>query len=134
MILIRFFAVILGTPYLILEIEFYIIPVPESEEGLRVALGEAHRRYTRHINFREGWQGHLWQGRVASFPMDESYLLGAVRYVELNPVRAMIVKEPWQYPWSIARAHITGVDDNLVKVTPLLAMVKDGQGFLLSGV
>ena len=34
--------------------------VPRSEEGLRRALGEAHRRYTRLINFREGWRGHLW--------------------------------------------------------------------------
>ena len=47
----------------------------------------AHRRYTRKINFRQKWRGYLWQGRFASFVMDEPYLLAAARYVELNPVR-----------------------------------------------
>ena len=120
--------------YCLMPNHVHIIAVPESEEGLRVAIGEAHRRYTRHINFREGWRGHLLQGRFASFPMDESYLLAAIRYVELNPVRAKIVKEPWAYPWSSTQAHITGVDDKLVEVTPLLEMVKDWKGFLSSGI
>ena len=65
--------------------------MPSSEEALRRAIGEAHRRYTRRINFREKWRGYLWQGRFASFVMDERYLLAAARYVELNPVRAKLV-------------------------------------------
>jgi putative transposase len=35
-------------------------------------LGEAHRRYTRAVNARQGWTGYLWQGRFASAPLDES--------------------------------------------------------------
>ena len=60
--------------YCLMPNHVYMVVVPESEEGLRTAIGEAHRRYTRYVNFREGWRGHLWQGRFASFPMDESYL------------------------------------------------------------
>lgn len=120
--------------YCLMPNHVHIVAVPESEEGLRSAIGEAHRRFTRHVNFREGWRGHLWQGRFNSFPMDESYLLAAVRYVELNPMRAGLVKEPWSYPWSSAHAHLTGVDDKFVKVSPLLEMVKDWRGFLLSGI
>ena len=52
------------------------------------AIGEAHRRYTLRINRREKWTGHLWQGRFGSYVMDERHLVAAVRYVELNPVRA----------------------------------------------
>jgi len=37
-----------------------LIAVPQDEEGLSHAIGEAHRRYTRRINSREGWRGHLW--------------------------------------------------------------------------
>ncbi len=69
-----------------------LIVVPQSAESLRRAIGEAHRRYTRWINFREGWRGHLWQGRFASIVMDEDHLLTAARYVELNPVRAGLVR------------------------------------------
>lgn len=120
--------------YCLVPNHVHTIAVPESEEALRGAIGEAHRRYTRHVNFREGWRGHLWQGRFASFPMDQSYLLSATRYVELNPVRAKLVREPWAYPWDSAQAHITGVDDNLVKVAPLCELVKDWRGFLSSGI
>jgi putative transposase len=38
------------------------------------------------VNQRQKWTGYLWQGRFSSFPMDETYLLQAVAYVELNPV------------------------------------------------
>ena len=65
----------------------HLIVVPHAAERLHRAIGKAHRRYTRRINFREGWQGHLWQGRFASFFRDEDHLLTAARYVELNPVR-----------------------------------------------
>ena len=70
----------------------HLILVPQSAEGLRQGLGEAHRRYTRRVNLREGWRGYLWQGRIASFPLDETHLLAAGRYVELNPLRAGLVK------------------------------------------
>src|SRR3972149_1512488 len=118
--------------YCLIPKQMHLIAAPQVEEVLRRAIGEAHRRYTRQVNFREGWRGHLWQGRFGSFPMDEGYLLAAVRYVELNPVRARLVKEPFVYPWSSAYAHITGRDNKLVKVSPLLEMVQDWRGFLSS--
>jgi hypothetical protein len=52
------------------------------------------------VNCREGWRGHLWQGRFASFVLDEPYLLTAARYVELNPVRAGLINAPRRYRWS----------------------------------
>jgi putative transposase len=108
----------------------HLIAVPESEEGLARAIGEAHRRYTRRINFREKWRGHLWQERFASFPMDERYLLAATRYVEMNPVAAGIAVRPEEYPWSSAQAHLKAQDDKLVKVEPLLSMVGNWRSFL----
>ena len=77
------------------------------------------------INFREKWRGYLWQGRFASFVMDEPDLVAAARYVELNPVRAGLVTNPADWAWSSARAHLLGQDDCLVKVAPLLAIIPD---------
>src|SRR5208283_927339 len=74
--------------------------------------------------------GYLWQGRFASFVMEEPYLLAAARYVELNPVRAKLVARAEDWPWSRARAHLSGRGDSLVKVAPWLAMVHDWQAFL----
>lgn len=82
--------------------------VPADEDGLRATLGEAHRRYTRRVNFREGWRGHLFQGRFASYPMDDAHLLAAIRYVENNPVAAGMVERAEDWRWSSARAHVAG--------------------------
>jgi putative transposase len=112
----------------------HLIAVPESGDSLCKAIGEAHRRYTRHINFREEWRGHLWQGRFASYLMDENYLLATTRYIELNPVRAGLVMHAEMYPWSSASAHISGQDDTLVKVKPLIEIVGDWREFLSGDV
>ena len=116
--------------YCLMPNHVHLIAVPQSEEGMCRAIGEAHRRYTRHINFREKWRGHLWQGRFASFVMDEDHLLKAMRYVELNPVKAGLVEKPGDYPWSSARAHLEGKDDVLVKVEPMLSEVGDWEQYL----
>ena len=84
--------------YCLMPNHVYLIAVPKSEDGLRRAIGEAHRRYTRRVNFREGWRGHLWPGRFGSFVMDEAYLLAGARYVERNPVRAGLCRRPQDFP------------------------------------
>ncbi len=105
----------------------HLIAVPEPEEGLARAIGKAHRRYTRRINFSEKWRGHLWQERFASFSMDDSYLFTAARYVEMPPVTAGIVALPQEYSWSSAKAHLLAQDDTLVKVKPLIIDRQLGQ-------
>ena len=58
------------------------------------------------INKRQEWKGHLWQARFGSNVLDENYLLAAVRYVERDPVRAGMVKNALEYPWSSAALHV----------------------------
>ena len=119
--------------YCLMPNHVHLILVPSRPDGLRAALGEAHRRYTRRINFREGWRGHLWQERFHSFPMDEKHLLAAVRYVELNPVRAGLVQRAGGWPWSSASAHLAGADDALVRVAPMLERITCWQLYLEAG-
>lgn len=116
--------------YCLMPNHVHLIAVPMRPDAFRHAFGEAHRRYTRHVNSREKWRGHLWQERFASYPMDEHHLLAAARYIELNPVRAGLAPDPWSYAWSSAAAHLRRADDGLVKVTPLLEIVPDWRGFM----
>ena len=120
--------------YCLMPNHVHLILVPSDAGGLRAALGEAHRRYSRRINFREGWRGYLWQGRFASVAMDDDHLLAAARYVELNPVRARLAERPQDWPWSSARAHLTGRDDALVSVEPMLSRVPDWPALLGQGL
>ena len=78
----------------------HLVLVPADAAGLRAALADAQRRYSRRFNFREGWRGDLWQGRFASVVMDEPHLLACVRYVELNLVRAGLVAQAQDWPGS----------------------------------
>ena len=108
----------------------HLVMVPSFEGGLRATLGEAHRRYTRQVNFRQGWRGHLWQERFHSFSMDEDYLLATVRYVERNPVAARLCEHPQDWAWSSARAHLRGRDDTLVRVKPMLDRITNWHEYL----
>jgi hypothetical protein len=97
---------------------------------LRDALGEAHRRYTRMINFREGWRGHLWQERFHSFVMDERHLIARPGMSSEIPSARGSVHGPQYWPWSSARAHLAAADDELVSVRPLLELVSDWDRFI----
>jgi len=112
----------------------HLILVPSSEDGLARALGPLHRRYSVEVNQREGWSGHLWQSRFASFPLDEAHLHACLRYVELNPVRAGLVERPEEWPWSSARGHLELGSDRLTDPAPARARIADWRAFLDTGL
>jgi len=113
----------------------HFIAVPHNETSLARGFGEAHRRYTRMKNFAQGVRGYLFQGRFGSSVLEENHLLAAARYVELNPIRAGLVKYAWEYPWSSAGFH-TGktASDPLVTDRTLIGLITDWKGFLLEGM
>ena len=106
--------------YCLMPNQVHLVLTPRSAEALGRAVGEAHRHYTNFINARGRWTGHLFQSRFSSLAMDEAHLMAAVRYVSLNPVRAGLVARPEDWPWSSVRAHLAGVNDELVSVRPVL--------------
>jgi Transposase and inactivated derivatives len=109
----------------------HFVAVPHNESSFAKGFGEAHKRYTRMKNFREGVRGYLFQGRFASCVLDERHLLAAVRYVENNPVAVGIVKNAWEYPWSSAAYHVGNIEnDVLVKDRSLYELVNDWRSYL----
>ncbi len=121
----------------LMDNHIHLILVPATEDGLRGALAEAHRRYSRDINFREGWRGYLFQGRFASYPMDDAHLMAAIRYVENNPVAAGMVARAEDWRWSSAASHISGkrtADDPLTDVLALGRHVRNWRALLRVGL
>ena len=73
------------------------------------------RVYVRYFNTRHKRTGTLWEGRYRSTPIDsERYLFACSRYIELNPVRAGMVRQPNEYRWSSYRHNAHGKPDSLV--------------------
>ena len=98
--------------YCLMPNHVHLAAVPESEDGLARALGPTHSEYALALNRSGERTGHLWQNRFFSCALDESHLVTALRYIDLNPVRASLTDVAWDWPWSSARAHaIAGTCD-----------------------
>jgi len=112
--------------YCLMPNHIHLIATPRTSTALAEAVGTTHLRYTRQINQRQRWTGYLWQGRFASFPMDENYLLACARYVGLNPVRAGLAPRAIDWAWSSVRAHVEERTDPLLTSEPLRSRLGAG--------
>ena len=98
--------------YCLMSNHVHLIAIPQTPQALSQSLKQAHGRYAAYWNVQHSSTGHVWQGRFYSCPLDESHLWAALRYVELNPVRAGMVAKPEQWKWSSAAAHCGSTDPN----------------------
>jgi putative transposase len=85
--------------------------IPPAPDSLARGVGRLHNDFARWQHMRQNLTGHFWQNRFFSCPMDEDHFWEALRYIELNPVRAGLVKNAWDWPWSSAQAHVNGEDN-----------------------
>jgi putative transposase len=108
--------------YCLRDNHVHFIVIPRKEDTLAKVFSVSHMRYSQYFNKKKKASGHLWQGRFYSCVMDEDYLVTALRYVERNPVRAGIVRKPWQWKWSSAREHVGQKNAiiNLQKMTTII--------------
>ncbi len=116
--------------YCLMDNHVHLIVVPDKKDSLACGFSEAHRRYTRMINFREKWRGYLWEGRFKSYSLSQTHLYAAMRYIERNPVRAKIVENAWEYPWSSASAHVFKQKDSLLDDNFMVSEIRDWRLFL----
>ena len=97
--------------YTLMSNHTHLIVVPLRKNSLAKGVGISHNDFSRWQQVQQNQKGHLWQSRFYSNPLDEEHYWKALRYAELNPVRAGLVRHAWDWPWSSARAHVTGVDE-----------------------
>ena len=116
--------------YCLMDNHIHIVSIPRSKNSFIEGLAEVHRKFTTIINIREDWRGYLWQGRFLSYPLDEAHCFAAIRYVENNPVRAGLVSQAEDYPWSSARAHVRGTPDPILMLHSKLVKVENWKKFL----
>jgi putative transposase len=95
-----------GPPaYCLMSNHVHLLAVPRQADALAKTLKHTHGRYATYWNAKHGSTGHVWQGRFYSCPLDRPHLWNALRYTELNPVRAGLVVEAAAWPWSSAAIH-----------------------------
>jgi putative transposase len=106
--------------WVLMDNHLHLLATPETADGLPKLMQAVGRRYVRHFNDRHGRTGTLWEGRYRSTVIEsERYLLACMVYIDLNPVRAGLVQQARDYPWS-SHAHYVGLrQDRLVTPHPL---------------
>lgn len=116
--------------YCLMPNHVHFVVVPHNRYVLSKFFCEIHKRYARRTNSLNDWKGHLWQQRFYSVVMDERHCAAAMRYVELNPVRAGFVRRAPDWPWSSARANIGEAADDLVDTARTREFVRNWEEYL----
>ena len=106
--------------YVLMGNHFHVLATPTTQQGLPQMMQAVGRRYVRYFNDRQGRTGTLWEGRYRSTLIDrDRYLLACMAYIDLNPVRAGLVSDPKDYPWSSHGHHVGLRPDRLITPHPL---------------
>ncbi|MDM0104906.1 transposase [Variovorax sp. J22R24] len=106
--------------YVLMDNHFHLLATPSTADGLPQWMQAVGRRYVRYFNDRHGRTGTLWEGRYRSTLIQtDRYLLACMVYIDLNPVRAGMVAEARDYPWS-SHGHYAGLrQDRFLMPHPL---------------
>ncbi len=106
--------------YVLMSNHFHLLATPSAIEGIPQMMQSVGRRYVRYFNQRQSRTGTLWEGRYKSTLIQaERHLLTCMAYIDLNPVRAGLVAEPSDYPWSSYSHHVGRAVDKLITPHPL---------------
>jgi putative transposase len=95
--------------YVLMTNHVHLLATPRDAGAVSRMMQSLGRLYVRHVNREYRRTGTLWEGRYRAAPIEaEAHLLACLRYIELNPVRARMVRKPERYPWSSYRTHADG--------------------------
>ncbi len=113
--------------YVLMTNHVHLLVTPSTKDSISRMMQYTGRRYVPYINHQYNRTGTLWEGRYkSSLVQDELYLLACMRYIELNPVRANMVKTASDYQWSSYHYNALGKNNELVTAHPLyLSLGKD---------
>nr|WP_315490436.1 transposase [uncultured Rhodoferax sp.] len=101
--------------YVLMGNHFHMLATPETANGLPQMMQAVGRRYVRYFNDGQKRTGTLWEGRYRSTLIQtEPYLLACMAYIDLNPVRADMVGQAKDYPWSSHAHYVGGRTDKLI--------------------
>jgi putative transposase len=101
--------------YVLMTNHVHLLMTPETPNGVSLVLRDLGRDYVRQINKTYKRTGTMWEGRFKSSLVDKDvYCLACYRYIELNPVRAGMVKHPSEYQWSSFNNNALGRPSSLL--------------------
>jgi len=102
--------------YVLMTNHVHLLLTPARKDGPSLLMKHLGQRYVQYINKTYRRSGTLWEGRFrSSIVQEQGYLLRCYRYIELNPVRAVMVRHPRDYRWSSYLANGEEVPSRLLR-------------------
>lgn len=112
--------------YVLMTNHVHLLVTPRNPHSVSLVIRDLGRDYVRTVNGRYGRSGTMWEGRFkSSLVHEDNYCLACYRYIELNPVRAGMVRHPANYAWSSFR--INAMADRGLYITPHTTWLQLGQ-------
>ncbi len=106
--------------YVLMSNHVHLLVTPTEPGAIGAMMQDLGRRYVRVINNLHARTGTLWEARFKSSLIDsENSLLVCQRYIELNPLRAGMVDDPGDYPWSSHSYYAAGRVNGLIAEHPV---------------
>jgi putative transposase len=101
--------------YVLMGNHVHLLATAAGAGGIAGLLDRLCARHDRYASERLGRASRLWEeGFEASAIHVRRHLWACMRYIELNPVRARLVRHPGAYRWSSYGANALGSEDALV--------------------
>lgn len=101
--------------YVLMTNHVHLLLTPQRPDSASLLMKHLGQRYVQYVNRTYRRTGTLWEGRFRScLTQTEDYVLACYRYIELNPVRAGMVKQPQDYRWSSYHANALGKANNMI--------------------
>lgn len=115
--------------YVLMTNHIHLLLTPETTDGASLLMKQVGQRYTQYINRNYSRTGTLWEGRFKScLTQEETYVLACYRYIEMNPVRARMVSDPADYPWSSYHCNALGkTDEQITQQAVYLALSENNR-------
>ena len=101
--------------YMLMTNHVHLLLTPHKADSAALMMKHLGQRYVQYVNRTYRRSGTLWEGRFRScLTQSEGYVLACYRYIELNPVRAGMVRQPRDYRWSSYNGNGDGRSDALL--------------------
>jgi len=110
--------------YVLMPNHVHLLLTGEDSTAASAFMKAVAQRYSQYFNRTRGRTGPMWEGRFRSSPVEsERYLLTLYRYIELNPVRAGLVRLPHHYRWSSFHHNALGAPLDFIAPHPMFTLL-----------
>jgi len=117
--------------YCLMPNHVHLLITPSFDDSCMSLMRELGQRYVQYYNRRHGRTGTLWEGRYRSSLVESArYVLACYRYIELNPVRAVLAERPERYEWSSHRGNVGRHSDSLLSPHVEFLALGSGDAYL----